>query len=93
MKNNEARKVVAGPVGIQEEVEAKAAREKEEELAGRANRVYGAEGWKRPVVGEECGEGKGGTLAHMIIHHHVRLWSFGRARPVHAPHYKLIVGV
>lgn len=33
------------------------------------------------------------SLARMIIHHHVRLWSFGRARPLHAPHYKLIVGV
>lgn len=37
--------------------------------------------------------GRGGRLGRMIIHHHVRLWSLSRARPMHAPHYKLIVGV
>lgn len=39
------------------------------------------------------GDRRGGRLGRMIIHHHVRLWSLSRARPMHAPHYKLIVGV
>ena len=45
------------------------------------------------TYGRGEGDRRGGRLGRMIIHHHVRLWSLSRARPMHAPHYKLIVGV
>lgn len=54
---------------------------------------------KKRGEGNVYGRGEGdrvrreGRLGRMIIHHHVRLWSLSRARPMHTPHYKLIVGV
>lgn len=64
----------------------KGERKKEEEKKKRGEgNAYGRGGGDRV--------GRGGRLGRMIIHHHVRLWSLSRARPMHAPHYKLIVGV
>lgn len=72
---------------------------RELETSGNWRVVEKREKRKKRGEGNVYGRGEGdrvrreGRLGRMIIHHHVRLWSLSRARPMHAPHYKLIVGV